>query len=96
MAYAEYATASDYPNPIKLIDEFDNIIMLRTFSKAYGIPALRLGWAYSTDYVIDILNRVRGPFNVSSIAQAAGIAALADQDFVKKSVEHNTKWLKVS
>jgi histidinol-phosphate aminotransferase len=95
MAYAEYVTTVDYPDPVKLIDEFDNIIMLRTFSKAYGIPALRLGWGYSNEYVIDVLNRVRGPFNVSSLAQVAGIAALSDQDFVKRSVQHNLKWLNV-
>ncbi len=97
LAYYEYAlgAATDYPNPVKLIDEFENVIMLRTFSKAYGIPSLRLGWAYSNEYIIDILNRVRGPFNVSSIAQAGGIAALGDTDFVKKSIEHNNKWLNV-
>ncbi len=93
MAYAEYATAADYPDAIKLVNEFDNVIMMRTFSKAYGIPGLRLGWAYASDNIIDILNRVRGPFNTSSLAQVAGIAALADQEFVKRSVEHNTKWL---
>lgn len=97
LAYYEYAAAlaEDYPDPVKLIDDFDNVIMLRTFSKAYGIPALRLGWAYANQYIIDILNRVRGPFNVSSLAQVAGVAALADQDFVKKSVAHNSKWVPV-
>ena len=97
LAYYEYAEslAADYPNPVKLIDEFENVLMLRTFSKAYGIPSLRLGWAYASNYIIDILNRVRGPFNVSSIAQVAGVAALADQDFVKKSVAHNSKWVPV-
>jgi len=95
LAYAEYVTAPDYPDHKKLVDEFENVIMIRTFSKAYGIPSLRLGWGYASDNVIDILNRVRGPFNISSLAQAAGVAALADQDFVKKSVEHNTKWLNI-
>ncbi len=97
LAYYEYASAlaEDFPNPVKLIDDFENVIMLRTFSKAYGIPSLRLGWAYASQYVIDILNRVRGPFNVSSLAQVAGVAALADQDFVKRSVAHNSKWVPV-
>lgn len=97
MAYCEYAfdLAPDYPDPVKLIDEFDNVIMLRTFSKAYGLPALRLGWAYSNEYIIDILNRVRGPFNISSLAQTAGITALSDRDFINKSVKHNSKWLPV-
>lgn len=93
-AYAEYVKEKDYPDAIKLVDEFPNVVMMRTFSKAYGIPSLRLGWAYANPEVIDFMNRVRGPFNVSSVAQAAGIAALSDQAFVKKSVAHNNKELK--
>lgn len=95
LAYAEYAAEiSDYPDAIKLVNEFDNVVMMRTFSKAYGIPALRLGWAYASSEIIDILNRVRGPFNVSSLAQEAGISAIKDQSFIKKSVELNNKELK--
>lgn len=97
LAYYEYAfaLASDYPNPVKLVDEFENVIMIRTFSKTYGIPGLRLGWGYSNPQIIDILNRVRGPFNISSLAQIGGVAALEDAEFVEKSVNHNTKWLHV-
>src|SRR3546814_3088834 len=67
--------------------------MLRTFSKIHGLAALRLGWAYCPSYVVDVLNRVRGPFNVGQAAQAAGAAAIRDRDHVARSVAHNAKWL---
>ncbi len=93
-AYHEYAAAfSDYPDHISFADQYDNVVVLRTFSKAYGIPNLRLGWAYGSEQIIDILNRVRGPFNVSGLAQLAGIASLEDKSFIIKSVDHNTKAL---
>lgn len=94
-AYYEYAIGFDgYPDAVKAADKYDNIIMLRTFSKVYGIPNLRLGWAYSNNpEIIDILHRVRGPFNVNGLAQMAGVVALEDQEFIKKSVEHNNKCL---
>lgn len=95
LAYAEYAKdIEDYPNAIDLVNKHHNVVMMRTFSKAYGIPALRLGWAYASSEIIDILNRVRGPFNVSSLAQEAGIAAIEDQEFINKSVELNNNELK--
>ncbi len=93
LAYAEFVENSDYVNAKDLCDEFDNIIMIRTFSKVYGIPSVRLGWAYANENIIEIINKVRGPFNVSSIAQIAGIAALNDQDFVTKTIKHNNLWL---
>jgi histidinol-phosphate aminotransferase len=93
-AYAEFVEEKDYPDAIKLANQFENVVMMRTFSKTYGIPALRLGWAYANSEIIDIINRVRGPFNVSSIAQLCGIAALQDQDFIKKTVQHNNSELK--
>lgn len=93
-AYHEYAEAfEDYPQAIEFANRYKNIVVLRTFSKAYGIPSLRLGWAYASEDIIDILNRVRGPFNVSGVAQVAGVAALEDQEFVKESVEFNKLWL---
>ena len=67
--------------------------MTRTFSKIYGLAALRVGWAYGPEPVIDALNRVRGPFNVSSPAQAAAIAAIKDQAYVKHCAAHNATWL---
>jgi histidinol-phosphate aminotransferase len=68
--------------------------MLRTFSKLYGLAALRLGWCYAPVAVVDALNRVRSPFNVNSSAQAAGIAALGDQDHVDLSLAQNAEQLK--
>ena len=91
-AYAEYVTAVDYGDGAVLVDSFDNVVMTRTFSKIYGLAALRLGWAYCPPAVADVLNRVRGPFNVGEAAQAAGIAALADQDHVERSRAHNEAW----
>jgi len=92
-AYAEYVNKDDYDCGIKLVQSSNNVIMTRTFSKIYGLGGIRLGWAYCPDSIADVLNRVRGPFNVSNIAQNAGIAALSDVDFLQESIEHNKKWL---
>jgi histidinol-phosphate aminotransferase len=66
--------------------------MTRTFSKIFGLGGMRLGWAYASPAVVDVLNRVRGPFNVNAAALAAGIAALREAGWVEKSVAHNTEW----
>lgn len=91
-AYAEYATQDDYTPGIELVDAGDNTVMTRTFSKIYGLGGVRLGWAYAPANVIDVLNRVRGPFNVGAAAMAAGIAAMHDVAFEEMSRAHNTKW----
>lgn len=91
-AYAEYVQRNDYEAGIELVATSDNVVMTRTFSKVYGLAALRLGWAYCPPVVADALNRIRGPFNVSSLAQAAGLAALADDAHIAKAVAHNTEW----
>ncbi|GAB4228961.1 MAG: histidinol-phosphate transaminase [Kiloniellaceae bacterium] len=93
MAYAEYVSAPDYPQVSDLVESADNVVMLRTFSKIHGLAALRLGWAYCPPAVVDVLNRVRGPFNVSQAAQAAGTAAVRDRDHVARSIAHNEQWL---
>ena len=67
--------------------------MTRTFSKIYGLCALRLGWMYAPEAVIDVINRIRGPFNVNAAAQAAGIAALDDGDFLAAAVAFNDRWV---
>ena len=92
-AYAEYVTYADYTAGAELVARAKNVVMLRTFSKIYGMAALRLGWAYCAPEVADVLNRVRGPFNVGSAAQAAGAAALADEAFVKAVRAHNDQWM---
>jgi len=92
-AYSEYVRRNDYEAGIELVATTGNTVMTRTFSKIYGLAALRLGWAYCPEPVADALNRIRGPFNVSSPAIAAGIAALEDRAHVEKSVAHNETWL---
>jgi histidinol-phosphate aminotransferase len=92
-AYSEYVRRNDYEAGLELVATTSNTVMTRTFSKIYGLAALRLGWAYCPAPVADVLNRVRGPFNVSAPAIAAGVAALADQAHVERAVAHNEKWL---
>ncbi len=70
----------------------DNVVMTRTFSKIYGLAGLRIGWLYGPDHVVDALNRIRGPFNVSGPAIAAGIAAIEDRDFIRAAADHNELW----
>jgi histidinol-phosphate aminotransferase len=92
-AYAEYVRRNDYEAGIELVSSFDNVVMTRTFSKIYGLAALRLGWAYCPAHVADVLNRIRGPVNVGAPSIAAGAAAVADQVFVERAVSHNDEWL---
>ncbi|MGE0226724.1 MAG: histidinol-phosphate transaminase [Acetobacteraceae bacterium] len=91
-AYAEYVTRDDYDAGIRLVDATDNTVMTRTFSKVFGLGGMRIGWCYAPPRVVDVLNRVRGPFNVSVAAQAAAIAALEEPGWVEMSVRHNTEW----
>ena len=91
-AYCELVEAEDFSEGNELVAQYPNVVVLRTFSKIFGMAGLRLGWGYFSPEVADVMNRARGPFNVSMPAQVAGIAALEDQDFVAKSKVHNTKW----
>lgn len=93
-AYAEFVHTEDYSAGLDMARDEPNVLMTRTFSKIYGLAGLRLGWAYGPESVIDAIHRVRGPFNVTSVAQAAGIAALSDDSFVDASIAHNTVELK--
>ena len=92
-AYAEYVRRNDYEAGVELAATAENVLMTRTFSKIYGLAALRIGWGYGPAHVIDALNRIRGPFNVSAAAQAAGIAAVRDRAFLETAVAHNETWL---
>lgn len=92
-AYAEYVTADDYEDGTALVDEFDNVVMTRTFSKVYGLPSVRIGWAYCPSSVVGVVGRIRTPFNTNGPALAAAIAAVKDQAYVEEIVQHNTKWL---
>ncbi|MFT8243484.1 histidinol-phosphate transaminase [Roseomonas sp. BN140053] len=92
-AYAEYVTDPGYDAGARLVDSSPgNTVMTRTFSKIYGLGGMRLGWAYASPAVVDVLNRVRGPFNLNSAVMAAGIAALSEPGWIEKSVAHNTEW----
>ena len=91
-AYSEYATADDYSDGSELVISTGNTVFLRTFSKIYGLSALRLGWMFAPAHIIDVINRIRGPFNIGTPAIMAGIAAVRDTEFTKKAIEFNAKW----
>ncbi len=90
-AYNEYLDSKLASASLKWLQEFPNLVVSRTFSKAYGLAGLRVGFAFAHPQVADLMNRVRQPFNVSNIAQSAAVAALADQDFVQRSRAHNAQ-----
>ena len=91
-AYAEYVTHPAYDAGVKLVDATDNTVMTRTFSKIFGLGGMRIGWCYAPPAVVDVLNRVRGPFNVSVAAQTAAIAALAEPGWVEQGYAHNAEY----
>jgi len=91
-AYAEFVNRNDYDPGVKLVDAADNVVMLRTFSKIFALAGLRLGWGYFPPAIADVLNRIRGPFNVSAAALAAGVAALRDTESLEKARAHNDRW----
>jgi histidinol-phosphate aminotransferase len=90
-AYAEFA-GGDYVDGLDLAREFPNVVALRTFSKLHGLAAQRVGWAYGAPHVIDALNRIRGPFNVTTTGQAGAIAALADEGWADMVLRHTAQW----
>jgi histidinol-phosphate aminotransferase len=92
-AYAEYVQRNDYESGIELVATSENVVMIRTFSKIYGLAALRLGWLYGPAHVVDALNRIRGPFNVNTPAIVAGIEAIRDSAHVERARQHNAQWL---
>ncbi len=92
-AYAEFVTASDYESGLALAKSQPNVVMTRTLSKAYGLAGLRVGWLYGSKENADVLNRIRGPFNISTFQQRAAAAAIRDTAHLAKAIEHNSKWL---
>ncbi|HKI74010.1 MAG TPA: histidinol-phosphate transaminase [Pseudomonadales bacterium] len=92
-AYFEYVEAAGFPNGIELQRRYPNLVVTRTFSKAYGLAALRVGYAVSHPDIADLMNRVRQPFNVNAMSLAAAEVALADQDHVKEAVRVNREGL---
>jgi histidinol-phosphate aminotransferase len=92
-AYAEYVRRNDYASGLELVATAENVVMTRTFSKIYGLAALRLGWMVGPAHIADAVNRIRGPFNVNAPAIEAGVAAIADDAHVADAVTHNERWL---
>lgn len=88
-AYAEYVDRHDYEDGSTLVDQCTNVVMTRTFSKIYGLPSLRIGWAYCPPAVVDIVQRIRSPFNTNGPALAAATAAVRDTDYIAKIRKHN-------
>ncbi|HKJ61596.1 MAG TPA: histidinol-phosphate transaminase [Hyphomicrobiales bacterium] len=92
-AYAEYVKRNDYEAGIELVATTANTVMTRTFSKIHGLASARVGWGYCPAEIAQMLNRIRGPFNVTGPGMAAAAAALEDREHVARSVSHNDEWL---
>ena len=93
-AYFEFLRFNDFKSGLDLFKNSKNVLVTRTFSKIYGLAGLRLGWGYSSKEIINAMNQIKPPFNVNRAAQAAGIAAIRDDEWTKKAVEHNALWSK--
>ena len=88
-AYAEYMKNSDYKAGLELFKNKENVFILKTFSKIYGLSSLRIGWGYGSKKIIDALNIIKPPFNVNEVAQKAAVEALRDNKFISRSIQHN-------
>lgn len=93
-AYCEYLQGDEYVNGLSLLERYPNLIVTRTFSKAWGLAALRVGYSVSSPIIANLLNRVRQPFNVDSIAMAAATAVLGDDDYLRRSCDINARGMK--
>ena len=93
-AYAEYMKNNDYKSGLKLFKNKQNVFILRTFSKIYGLSSLRVGWGYGSKKIIKALNVIKPPFNVNEVAQKAAIESLKDTKFITRSVKHNIIYAK--
>ena len=91
-AYFEYVKDKNYKSSLDIFKNKNNVIVIRTFSKIYGLAALRVGWGYGPKKIIDAMNKIKPPFNVNQIAQIAAKESLKDKKFVKRSIEHNFIW----
>ncbi len=94
-AYSEFITEKEYCDGIKLIDKYKNLIVTRTFSKIFALAGLRLGWGYSNIDIIELLEKIRGPFNVNAVAQFIGCKILEEKSFLNNAVKHNKKWQEI-
>ncbi len=94
-AYFEYVKQKDYLSGLKLFSRHKNVLVTRTFSKVYGLAGLRVGWGYASKEIINTLNQIKPPFNVSRPALFAASAAIKDTSWLKKEVNHIRKWNKI-
>ena len=93
-AYFEYVKQKDYLPALKLFSNYKNVIVTRTFSKIYGLAGLRVGWGYGSKEIIDVLNKIKPPFNVNRAALFAASAAVKDKTWLKKEIKHINNWNK--
>ena len=91
-AYVEYMKNKNYTSGLKLFNNSNNVIVLRTFSKIYGLASLRIGWGYGPKKIIEAMSKIKPPFNTNSAAQLAAVTALHDKSFINKAVKHNFFW----
>src|SRR3979411_2250638 len=91
-AYADYVSRNDYEMGIELVATTENTVVTHTFSKIHGLAALRIGWMFGPEHIIDAVNRIRGPFNVSTPAMLAAVAAIEDTAHIRMSKVHTEKW----
>ena len=92
-AYAEFVRRNDYEAGVELVAANENVVMTRTFSKVHGLGGARIGWCYAPPHIVEAIERVRDPFNVTATAIAAGVAAMQDREHVARTIEHNATWL---
>ena len=93
-AYFEYVKQKDYSSALKLFSNYKNVIVTRTFSKIYGLAGLRVGWGYGSKEIIDVLNKVKPPFNVNKAALFSASAAVKDNNWLNKEIKHVNNWNK--
>ena len=93
-AYFEYVKQKDYSSALKLFSKFKNVAVTRTFSKIYGLAGLRVGWGYASKEIIDVLNKIKPPFNINSAALSAASAAVKDTAWLNKEIKHVNNWNK--
>ena len=93
-AYQEFMVGKEYSSGLEIFKKTENVFILRTFSKIYGLASLRIGWGYGHKKIIDALNNIKPPFNVNKLAQLCAIESLKDKKFVKRSIRHNLIWNK--
>ena len=93
-AYFEFLNKNDFASGLDIFKDDVNVLITRTFSKIYGLAGLRLGWGYSSKEIIDSMYKIKPPFNVNRAALSSGVAAIKDNEWTKRAIEHNTLWSK--